>query len=158
VRIETRFGEGTSVEVFLPRAEVTIDPQERALFDLEERFHTTKRANVLVVDDDPSVLKSTLRLLNFLGYAAVPAESGDKALGLIASGMEIDLILADVAMPEMNGVELAGAIHSTRPSSPVILVTGHGDLNVLKGFGESQILQKPYTNAGLVDKITKALR
>jgi FixJ family two-component response regulator len=109
-------------------------------------------------DFDLSVLKSTLRMLNFLGYAAIPAESGLEALRVIASGLEIDLVLADVAMPGMSGVELASAIHATQPTLPVILVTGYGDIEVSKKFGESRIFQKPYTESDLANKITAALK
>lgn len=132
-------------------------PCNQVLVDTQQGVHIKRRARVLVVDDDNSVLKSTLRLLDFLGYAAVPAKSGGEALRVIASELEIDLVLADVAMPKMNGVELAKAIHSTRHTLPVILITGYGDLDALKEFGEARILQKPYTEAGLVDKITTAL-
>jgi CheY-like chemotaxis protein len=157
VHINTRVGEGTSVKVFLPRAEVAVGDHDRELVDTQQGVHIKRRARVLVVDDDNSVLKSTLRLLDFLGYAAVPAKSGGEALRVIARELEIDLVLADVAMPKMNGVELAKAIHSTRHTLPVILITGYGDLDALKEFGEARILQKPYTEAGLVDKITTAL-
>jgi CheY-like chemotaxis protein len=95
--------------------------------------------------------------LDFLGYAAVPAESGGEALRLIASELEIDLVLADFAMPEMNGVELVRAIDATQPTLPVILVTGYSDLEALREFDKSQILQKPYTEGDLVDKIRAAL-
>jgi CheY-like chemotaxis protein len=96
-------------------------------------------------------------MLDFLGYAAIPAESGGQALRLIASGIPIDLVLADFAMPGMSGVELAVAIHGARPDLPVILVTGYVDLDVVKRFGEAHILQKPYTEGDLIDKITAAL-
>ncbi len=60
-------------------------------------------------------------------------------------------------MPKMSGVELERAIHATRPTLPVILVTGYGELEVLKSFGKSRILQKPYTENDLMNKITAAL-
>jgi PAS domain S-box-containing protein len=157
VRIETRVGEGTSVKVFLPRAEGTEADPERGLVDAEQGPQTQGKSRVLVVDDDPAVLTSTLMMLDFLGCAAVAVESGGQALQLIASDVAIDLVLADFAMPEMSGVELASAIHATRPALPVILVTGYVDLDVVKKFGESRILQKPYTEDDLVDKITAAL-
>jgi DNA-binding LytR/AlgR family response regulator len=75
----------------------------------------------------------------------------------IAAKPDIDLVLADFAMPEMNGVELARIIHAKRPALPVILVTGYGDLAVLKEFGESRILQKPHTEGDLVDKLIAAM-
>ena len=117
-----------------------------------------RNSRVLVVDDDKAVLKSTLRMLDFLGYPAVPAESGEEALRLVASNLQIDLVLADFGMPEMSGVELARALYAIRPTLPIILVTGHGDLDVLKEFGKLRILQKPYTEGNLVDKITAVLK
>jgi FixJ family two-component response regulator len=60
-------------------------------------------------------------------------------------------------MPEMNGVELARALRAMRPNLPVILVTGYGGLDVLKEFDETRILQKPYREDDLLDKIVAAL-
>jgi DNA-binding LytR/AlgR family response regulator len=57
----------------------------------------------------------------------------------------------------MNSVQLAQAIHVTRPTSPVILVTGHGELDISKEFDESRILQKAYSEDELVDKFKAAL-
>jgi CheY-like chemotaxis protein len=86
-------------------------------------------------------------MLDFLGNAAVAAKSGEEALRLIASDFEIDLVLADYAMPGMSGLALASAIRATWPTFPVILVTGYGDLGVLREFGKSRILQKPIPRA-----------
>jgi PAS domain S-box-containing protein len=156
VRIETCVGQGTSVKVFLPRAEVVLRDHELES-DVEQGPRTTVTVTILVVDDDTAVLRTTVRMLDALGYAAVPAASGREALRLIASGQEVDLVLADFAMPEMTGVELAKAIHATYPGLPVIVVTGYGNREELKDFGEARILQKPYTEGELMGKITEAL-
>jgi CheY-like chemotaxis protein len=133
--------------LFLPRAQAAANDQQKQFpYAIPDR-QTKRKSSMLVVDDDKTVLKSTLRMLDFLGHAAIRAESGREALRLIASELEIDLVLADFAMPEMSGVELERAIHATRPTSPVILVTGYGELEVLKNFGKSRILQKPYTKS-----------
>jgi CheY-like chemotaxis protein len=96
-------------------------------------------------------------MLEALGYAAVPALSGAEALRLITYGLGVDLVLADFAMPEMTGVEFARKIHATHPALPVIIVTGYGNHEILKDFGEARILQKPYAEGELMEKITKAL-
>jgi FixJ family two-component response regulator len=70
--------------------------------------------------------------------------------------LEPDIVLADFAMPEMSGVELARAIHDARPGLPAIVVTGHGDHKLPEEGGESRILQKSSTERDLVDKITAA--
>jgi CheY-like chemotaxis protein len=157
VRIDTRVGEGTSVKVFLPRAELAKADQEMQLAEARQDWQVTRKLNVLVVDDDKAVLKSTTRMLDSLGYAAIAAESGGEALRLIASEPDFDLVLADFAMPEMNGVELARALRTMHPNLPVILVTGYRGLDALKEFDETRILQKPYQEDDLMDKIVTAL-
>jgi hypothetical protein len=109
VAIETRVGEGTSVKVYLPRAAAAGDDPKQESVDAQQGVRTT--STVLVVDDDKAVLRSIVRVLEFLRYAAIPAENGGEALRLIASRPETDLVLADLAM-----------------------VTGHGDLENLEEF------------------------
>jgi CheY-like chemotaxis protein len=155
VGIESRVGTGTSVKVFLPRAEVVLRDCEQET-DVEQVSRTKAAKSILVVDDDATVLRTTLRMLGALGYEAVPAASGRDALRLIAGGQKFDVVLADFAMPEMTGIELTKTIHTTRPALPVILVTGYGNRELLRDFGEAQILQKPYTEEELVERITAA--
>jgi signal transduction histidine kinase len=156
VRIETRVGEGTSVKVFLPRAKLARADEEMQLADAQRDWQVPRKLNVLVVDDDTAVLKSVQRMLDFLGHAAVSAASGGEALRLIASEPDLDLVLADCMMPEIGGVELARTIRTMRPTLPVILVTGYGDLDLLKEFDETRILLKPYSEDDLVTKINAA--
>jgi signal transduction histidine kinase len=156
IGIETRIGEGTSVKVFLPRAEGVQHDHDHASI-AEQDSPTKATATILVVDDDAAVLRTTLRLFDAFGFVTIPAASGREALQLIASGLKIDLVLADFAMPEMTGVELAKAIHATYPGLPVIVVSGYGNREELKDFGEARILQKPYTEGELMGKITEVL-
>ena len=156
VALKTRVGEGTSVTVFLPCGEGVRGVREREPH--ADQIPTVKlRPTVLVVDDDQAVLRSTVRELEALGYAVVPTASGQEALRLIANGLKIDVVLADFAMPEMTGVELAKAIHATYPNLAVIIVTGYGRRETLGEFGEAQILRKPYTEDGLMQAILAAL-
>ncbi|WP_162268344.1 response regulator [Bradyrhizobium manausense] len=158
VRIETRLGEGTAVKVFLPRARIDAADHHADSVDASKRLQTTTRLRVLVVDDDKAVLRSTVRMLDVLGYAAVSAESGSAALRVLASNQEIDLVLADFAMPEMSGGEVAKAIRAMRPILPVVLMSGYRDLNVRKEFNDLRIILKPFTENDLVNAISAALR
>jgi CheY-like chemotaxis protein len=156
VEIKSRVGEGTLVKVFLPRADRL--PSDRELADVDQGSKPEEaRLTILVVDDDRTVLRSTCRMLDSLGHLAVPTASGREALRLLESEPKVDLVLADFAMPEMTGVELAKTIHSTHPALPVILITGYGNREELKDLGEARILQKPYTEGELMGKITEAL-
>ena len=82
VRIETCVGQGTSVTVFFPRAEMLAADELGKAGAGGQASQTQENACILVVDDDGIVLKSTLRVLNSLGYAALPARSGEEALRL----------------------------------------------------------------------------
>jgi CheY-like chemotaxis protein len=156
ITIETRIGKGTSVRVFLPRAEgVRVDHALLSMADLNSR--SKQAATILVVDDDAAVLKTTVRLLNALGYSVFCALGGEEAMRLIDGHSEIDLILADYAMPAMSGVEFAKRIKTARPVLPVILVTGYGSRDVIAGFSETRILQKPYAEDELILTIRRAL-
>jgi CheY-like chemotaxis protein len=156
IGIETRVGKGTSVRVFLPRSkDARVDHDLFSIARLGSGTEAT--ATILVVDDDAAVLKTTVRLLDALGYSVVPALNGEEALRLIDSRSEIDLILADYAMPAMSGVEFAKMIETARPALPVILVTGYGNRDVIAGFSETRILQKPYTEDELILRIRRAL-
>ena len=157
VRIETRLGQGTAVKIFLPRAVVDVADHEAGFVDASKRPQTMKRLRVLVVDDDKAVLKSTVRMLDCLGYPTASAESGTEALRVLASNQEIDLVLADFAMPEMSGGELAKVICAMRPTLPVILITGYSDVDVLKEFNDLRIILKPFTEDDLVNTISAAL-
>ena len=75
----------------------------------------TQTAHILVVDDDKNVLKSTLRLLQALGFSVLGAESGSEALRQFAGNPKINLIVADFAMPEMNGIDLAKTMSGLLP-------------------------------------------
>ena len=125
--------------------------------DASKRAQTMKRGRVLVVDDSKAVLKSTVRMLDCLGYPTASAESGTEALRVLAGNQEIDLVLADFAMPEMSGGELAKVICATRPTLSVILITGYSDVDVLKEFNDLRIIVKPFTEDDLVNTINAAL-
>lgn len=157
VRIETRLGQGTAVKIFLPRAAVDVADHEAGFVDASKRPQTMKKLRVLVVDDNKAVLKSTVRMLDCLGYPTASAESGTEALRVLASNQEIDLVLADFAMPEMSGGELAKVICAMRPTLPVILITGYSDVDVLKEFNDLRIILKPFTEGDLVNTISAAL-
>ncbi len=158
VRLETHVGRGTSVKVFLPRAaEESGDEQQQPNLAAQVTA-TNVTARILVVDDDKSVLRTTVRLLHSLGYATVAAASGAQALQLIDACSQIDLVFADFAMPEMTGVELAEAIRALDANLPVIIVTGYAEREGLSDVDERRILQKPFTEDELIQKINSVLQ
>jgi CheY-like chemotaxis protein len=108
-------------------------------------------ATVLVVDDDAAVRRLVVATLQQAGYTVVSASNGLEALMLYASyATQIDLVITDVQMPEMNGVELAARIRATASSTKVLLMSGclpaevahlpEGYPLLCKPFGAAQLL------------------
>ena len=100
---------------------------------------------ILVVDDDPVIGRSFDRVLAGKGYAVVHAESGEEALSKIAAE-EYDVVVTDIRMPGMDGIEVAERTRANRPWTPVVIITGYGsDDNEVraKAAGVSEFLRKP---------------
>lgn len=114
---------------------------------------------ILVVDDEPVLSDQLERLLTRRGYEVIIASSAEAALEALATG-KIDLVLTDIKLPKMSGVELAHKIKETYPDVPVIIITGYGDLGtaieVLK-LGASDFILKPFTVQVIKDSIDAAL-
>ena len=82
-------------------------------------------AVILVVDDEPAVNCLVTRYLSHLGYTVLDAGSAEEALGIVwRQAPRIDLVLSDVAMPGVSGIELAGTLLARAPGPSVILMTG----------------------------------
>ena len=79
---------------------------------------------VLVVDDDPAVLRVTAELFRHLGYRVLSAESGYDALAILRSGDPVDVLFADLCMPGIDGNRLVEAARALRPALHVILTSG----------------------------------
>jgi CheY-like chemotaxis protein len=112
---------------------------------------------ILVVDDDPGVLRVTAASLRRFGYVVIEASSGDLALAASrgASGV-IHLLVTDVVMPGMSGPALADALRRERPDTPVLFVSGYPD-GTLAHHGVAQegvaLLPKPFERAELARRV-----
>ncbi|WP_244472668.1 response regulator [Methylobacterium sp. Leaf89] len=162
VRIDTRVGEGTSVRIYLPRAEATSPVREafRPVIDCAEQRRAGDRPVVLVVDDDSAVREITTSILSENGYRIREAGSGLAALSALESDACVDLIILDFAMPGMNGAEAACQIRLRWPHLPVMFVTGYADTAALMQAGEvgaERIVQKPFQRGELARKATAIL-
>lgn len=89
------------------------------------------RKRILVVDDEPAVLFVLHDTLMALGseYEIVAADNGLEALDCVKKN-PVDLVITDLSMPDMGGIELTEAIKAQRPNTPVIWITAYGSYNV----------------------------
>ena len=116
--------------------------------------------SVLVVDDHYDFLRSTEELLALMGFQVFCARDGAGALKIIEKQPRISVILTDLFMPNMDGIELLSRLRkSDRPMPPIIAVTGdlHVDAESVGGaaasLGASAVLMKPFTRDQLVSAI-----
>ena len=153
VSIATKVGEGTKVTVYLPRtsARPVLHPSESPGAPL--RRHD---ATILVVDDDPDVRGLAISCLETLGYRVFGADGGRAAIDLVGRDVSLDLVLIDIAMPEINGVEAVQAILKKRPALPFLYMTGYVGPTKLDP-SEQRVVKKPFTIAELAAKVEEVL-
>ena len=152
--LKSRKDVGTTAELWLPvaLANSTTTPAIE-----ETAMSRVPRLCVLVVDDDSLVLTSTSLLLEDLGHRVISASSGAQALELFDSEPAIDLVITDMAMPKMNGEQLAQIIRTIRPQLPIILATGYAER--LEGLAARlPRLSKPFTQLNLVEIIALVMK
>ena len=156
VRIESRLGEGTAVHIYLPKAEaaaVRTAAYTRPHLPAEP-FHAVE---ILLVDDDNEVREVTRAMLHGQGHRVLEAGSGGAALDILQREPGIELLIADFAMPGMNGAELVRLAREQRPHLPVLFVTGFADRGALGEVDESHIIAKPFRPDELADRVRFAL-
>jgi CheY-like chemotaxis protein len=125
VRLDSHVGQGTTISLFLPRAEARLArPVYTASSALEVRAQP-KIDRVLLVDDDQAVRGTVAAMLRELGDQVVEAEDADKALAILDRGEPVDIMIADMVMPGLHGPALASEARRRRPGLPVLLITGH---------------------------------
>lgn len=117
---------------------------------------------ILIVDDDAPMRLAMRRVLKQKGYDVVLAASGQEVLDLLsAPNAQVSLIVSDVCMPGMDGLELLSAIQKTRTRIPVVLVSAHGTVatavRALKA-GAVDYLLKPFSNEQLLKTVEVALQ
>ena len=155
VSISTKVGHGTIMTAYLPRS--TVEAISRPSPDHATDTLRSHEATVLVVDDDRDVREFAVSCLESLGYRVKKAEGGQAAMDLISDGAPVDLILIDVAMPEINGVQAMQAILKRRPGIPFVYMTGYVGRASVDLSSQQPVLKKPFTISELADKIENVL-
>jgi len=119
-----------------------------------------QQPRVLIVDDDPAMLRTYKKIASSVGYTVETAESGSSALELVKTG-PFDAIVSDVSMPAMNGLEFLRAVREHDLDVPVILTTGDPHLDSAMQaleYGAFRYMVKPVERAALIDTMQRALR
>lgn len=120
---------------------------------------TLEHVRLLVIDDDPGVVDYLLDMLRQKGYSVTGFTQTDKALSAIEKE-PFDLVISDVVMPEMRGLELMTAIHHKRPEQLVLPITAFGSIDLAMQSmraGACDFLTKPFRIEELYSAVTRAL-
>ena len=159
VRIYSEAGHGTTVRLFLPRAQTEAETAAVATQKTLPRGTET----VLVVDDEPDLLDIAGTMLRELGYRTAAARNGREASAILegSAGKDIDLVFSDVIMPGgMNGFDLAARARETRPGVRVLLASGFTGHVTDKSADRTLVdamLHKPYDKTQLAYAVREIL-
>jgi PAS domain S-box-containing protein len=150
--IDSAPGRGTTVRIYLPRTDKPVGaPAERELV-----AEGVRGKAILLVEDNDLVRSFADGVLAELGYRVTSVGSADEALARLASG-PVDLLLSDIVMPGMSGIELARHVNQSHADMPVLLATGYSD-DLLKGAAaEFRVISKPYGPGELAEAVAAAL-
>jgi CheY-like chemotaxis protein len=150
VRVRSAQGQGTRMELWLPVAAQQAASGARGTSDLAgvAPASATRRLRVLVVDDEPLVRAVTAGFLTRAGHVAVERDSGAAAIAAVEADVGFDLVVMDMLMPAMGGVECARRLEAIRPGLPVLFVTGFAGTDALPDG--AKVLAKPFTPEALL--------
>jgi signal transduction histidine kinase/FixJ family two-component response regulator len=158
--IASEVGRGTTVTMTFPRSKKPVSRPESKprpgtpLATSNVHHDSGPLGHVLLVEDDRTVAALTMEVLDSIGYDVTHVASATAALGTLANGKNVDVVLSDVMMPGgMNGVDLAREIRRRRADLPVMLATGYIEVArgaVAEGF---QVLLKPYQPEALAQAL-----
>lgn len=115
-----------------------------------------RRHTILIVDDDPEIVRLLGKILLNKEYNIIAAQNGLEALGKLEKG-GVDLVILDLVMPGMGGMETLKRIGDIAPKSVVIVLTGHGDLETVReamALGAYEYITKPF-DADFVKAVVK---
>ncbi|MBW2523395.1 MAG: response regulator, partial [Deltaproteobacteria bacterium] len=160
VWVESEPGEGSTVTLLLPgtpRLRPTSEPAARVAGEA-----SVEVKGILLVDDEELIRSSSSRMLERLGYRVIAAADGREALELFAAHRDrISLVILDVVMPEMDGLEALERLRAEDPSIRVLVASGYGRDDRVDGLlsaGANGFIQKPFHVVRLADAIASVMR
>jgi signal transduction histidine kinase/ActR/RegA family two-component response regulator len=119
---------GTTLELWLPMAKAPALVAASAEVQPLGATPYVGACRVLIVDDDHLVMTGISAMIEDLGHTPIEAHSAAEALGKLADGIDVDVVITDHAMPAMTGLQFARRVQETYPGLPIILATGYAEL------------------------------
>jgi two-component system cell cycle sensor histidine kinase/response regulator CckA len=158
VWVYSEVGRGTTFKLYFPRVRADVETARMAQIDTES---IGGDETILLVEDEAALREVTAFTLQSAGYTVVEAESPAKAIQIVATHREpIHLLLTDVIMPHMNGVELSKRLQASRPSLKVVFASGYGGDELARQISVAPdvvLLEKPFSKHVLLNKVHAVL-
>nr|WP_314258957.1 response regulator [uncultured Devosia sp.] len=156
-------GVGTTFKIFLPRhVPAAAELEAKAVAAAAPVRDLTGHERILLVDDEESVRAFSAQALRATGYEVFEADGGEEALEILEDeDFRIDLMISDVAMPEMDGPTLLKHVRETMPNLKVIFVSGYAEESVRRDIEDDQsveFLPKPYSLDQINTKVKEVLQ
>jgi CheY-like chemotaxis protein len=156
VTIDSEIGNGTTLRIYLPRApHRSVGADEAAD---QSRWNAGPPSRILVVDDNSAVRAITAIMLRTLGHDTIEAAGGQEALDLLKRDRHFDLLMVDLAMPNMHGDEFAAWAQELIPGVATLFVTGYAEPGLVSQRAQREMLKKPFRRARLAEKLRHILR
>jgi two-component system, cell cycle sensor histidine kinase and response regulator CckA len=160
ISVRSEPGRGTTFTVLLPvPREARVSDRVSGRFSVETGFQGA--GIILVADDEEGVRALVSNVLGEAGYTVELAEDGQQAVERLRDlGDDVRLILLDLTMPELGGAEAATELRRMHPNTPIVAMSGYGDIEVLQRFSEAgvdEFLPKPFTPEELAAKVRDVL-
>ncbi|HUG27405.1 MAG TPA: response regulator, partial [Gemmatimonadales bacterium] len=154
-------GQGSTFTLYLPALPPGTPPEQSETLEAAEPDASSSTATVLVVDDEPAVLTITARTLIHGGHHVLQARDAEEALALVNQLGPPDLVLTDLTMPGIGGVELARQLRERWPALPILFMSGFPTEELRRQGGSApavDLIEKPFSVDELSARVTAALR
>ena len=155
INVYSEIGHGTTFRVYLPATENAVDEEANGA----SPHYRGGTETILVAEDEESLRLLVKNILEALGYKVLLAEDGKSAVEVFVKNLErIDVLLMDLVMPRMGGLEAYQQIQRLRPNLPLVIMTGYSSeyVHCFEEF-DGLVLQKPYNIESLGNIIREAL-
>lgn len=158
IDVTSKPGEGTTFHIYIP---ITLTQESQPAIP-EENPYQGNGETILFVDDEAVLTDIGKGLLGHLNYKVIPRTSSVEALRFYEKKYEeIDLVITDMRMPNLNGLQLSQKLKAITPEVPIIICTGFSDLNdpqEVMAAGIHSIIKKPYMKEEMAKEIKQALK
>ncbi|MBN1318038.1 MAG: response regulator, partial [Anaerolineales bacterium] len=158
MEVETDIGQGTSFIIYMP---ALVDKKQFVIESNDSSIYHGSGETILIVEDNSATRDALVASVESINYRALQAANGKEAIQILEQDSRISMMLTDLVMPEMGGIELLEQLRQCWPHVPVVLLTGYPLGDQFESFANQGIcawLQKPVSLDKLSSTISKVIK